>query len=213
MSYRFAIYILYVFHFVLLAYILKYTFEKQIHMKQIQFSSALVISLILVLSLASCKSNPFGKRVKEPFSGSSYMSNNRYYRATAKASSRDENVAVKKAAINARAELAAQVNSRMKEVSDDFISQKGYENKDEITSSFQSLVRQVTNTDIAALRKIGERKYFNEQEYTVFVAYEIKKKEFYKIMKERAKQQQSISPAMLKQLEEILDKEMSSIED
>jgi hypothetical protein len=45
------------------------------------------------------------------------------------------------------------------------------------------------NTEMADLRKIGEETYFNEttKDYTVYVAYEIKKNAMFRFMKKQAR--------------------------
>jgi len=43
------------------------------------------IAILMILALASCNSNKFlGTKVKEPFSGEKYESNNRYFRGVGK---------------------------------------------------------------------------------------------------------------------------------
>src|SRR6187551_3123764 len=115
------------------------------------------LPLLLLIGCASV----LGKKVNEPFQGNAYESNNRFWRGTGKGSSSQDNIARGKADIDAKSQLAGQVNTTMKQVAD----------------QFQSLVRQVMNTDISDLRKMGEEKFYNEKthEYTVFIAYEIKK--------------------------------------
>ena len=50
-----------------------------------------------------------GEKVKEPFSGNKYESNNRYFRAVGKGQSSRDNIAEGKADIEAKRELAQQV--------------------------------------------------------------------------------------------------------
>jgi hypothetical protein len=66
------------------------------------------------------------------------------------------------------------------------------------------------NTQIADLRKIGEKKYFNEKEnkYTVFIAYEIKKNAMFRFMKKQAKTDQKIDERQMAIIDKILDEEI-----
>ena len=75
--------------------------------------------------------------------------------------------------------------------------------------------REVMNTDIADLRKIGEQKYFNKKEnkYTVFVAYEIKKNAMFRFMKKQAKVNQKIDERQQEIIQKILDEELKKTED
>jgi hypothetical protein len=73
-------------------------------------------------------------------------------------------------------------------------------------------VREVTNTEIGDLRKIGEEKYLKEDQYSVFVAYEIKKAAMYRFLKKRAKLDAKLDEATRKTIEEILDQEIERLE-
>jgi hypothetical protein len=172
-----------------------------------------VILLAAGLLLGGCASM-FGKKVKEPFAGSAYESNNRYWRASGKGQSSQDNIARGKADLDAKAQLAGQVNTTMKQVADQYLAQTGNAEAAEVGDKFQSLVRQVMNTDIADLRKVGEKKYFNEKqnEYTVFMAYEIKKNAMLRFMKKQAKTDQKIDERQRAVIEKIIDQELAKAE-
>src|ERR1044071_263908 len=131
----------------------------------------------IVITLGTCLASWLGKKVNEPFQGNAYESNNRFFRGTGKGTSTQDNIARGKADIDAKAQLAGQVNTTMKQVADQYLGQTENQNAADVADKFQSLVRQVMNTDISDLRKMGEKKYYNDKEnkYTVFIAYEIKK--------------------------------------
>jgi hypothetical protein len=169
---------------------------------------------LAVIVLASCSSKPYGSKVKEPFRGNAYESNNRFWRATGKGVSAKDNVARGKADIEAKAQLAGQVNTTMKQVADQYLGQTENVEAADIAEKFQSLVRQVMNTDIADLRKIGEQKYYNEKtkEYTVFMAYEIKKNAMLRFMKRQAKVDQTVNERQRALIEKIIDEELSKAE-
>ena len=65
-----------------------------------------IYSLFIVLALSSCASSPFGQKVNEPFRGSAYESNNRFFRGTGKGESSSDNVARSKADVEAKGVLA-----------------------------------------------------------------------------------------------------------
>lgn len=170
--------------------------------------------LLLALGLASCSSGILGKKVKEPFRGNAYESNNRFFRATGKGESSADNIARGKADIEAKTILAGQVNTTMKQVADQYLGQTENERAADVADKFQSLAREVMNTDIADLRKIGEEKYFNKKEnkYTVFVAYEIKKNAMFRFMKKQAKTDQKIDERQQEIIQKILDQELEKAE-
>ena len=156
-----------------------------------------------------------GKKVKEPFRGNAYESNNRFFRATGKGSSSQDNIARGKADIEAKAQLAGQVNTTMKQVADQYLGQTENEKGADVADKFQSLVRQVMNTEIADLRKIGEQKFYNEstKEYTVFMAYEIKKNAMLRFMKKQAKVDKTIDERQRAVIEEIIDEELKKADE
>lgn len=176
--------------------------------------SVLSIGLSLLL-LIGCSSSPMGKKVKEPFRGNAYESNNRFFRATGKGVSSQDNIARGKADIEAKAQLAGQVNTTMKQVADQYLGQTENERGADVADKFQSLVRQVMNTEIADLRKIGEQKFYNDKtrEYTVFIAYEIKKNAMLRFMKKQAKVDKTIDERQRAVIEKIIDEELKKADE
>ncbi len=166
--------------------------------------------LIALLLVWSCGSSPFGQKVREPFRGSAYESNNRFFRATGKGESAADNVARSKADIEAKGILAGQVNTTIKQVSDQYLGQTQNDRAADVADKFQSLVREVMNTNLADLRKIGEEKYFDKKQnkYTVFIAYEIKKNAMFRFMKKQAKTNQQIDERQQEVIQKILDEEL-----
>ena len=165
--------------------------------------------------MIGCSSSPIGKKVKEPFRGNAYESNNRFFRATGKGVSSQDNIARGKADIEAKAQLAGQVNTTMKQVADQYLGQTENERGADVADKFQSLVRQVMNTEIADLRKIGEQKFYNDKtrEYTVFIAYEIKKNAMLRFMKKQAKVDKTIDERQRAVIEKIIDEELKKADE
>ncbi|NIK73572.1 hypothetical protein FHS56_001058 [Thermonema lapsum] len=168
----------------------------------------------LLLMMAWGCSSVLGTRVSEPFQGSAYKSNNRFWRGTGKGTSTQDNIARAKADLEAKTYLAGQVNTTMKQVADQYLADTGNERAAEIADKFQSLVRQVMNTPIADLRKIGEKKYFNKKsgEYTVFIAYEIKKNAMLRFMKRQAQLDNTLNERQRELIEKIIDEELKKVE-
>jgi hypothetical protein len=169
-----------------------------------------ILYALLFLAIAGCASSTLGKKVKEPFTGNAYESNNRFFRATGKGESSQDNIARGKADIEAKSMLASQVNITMKQVADQYLGQTENAEAADVADKFQSLVRAVMNTDIADLRKIGEKKYYNEKEnkYTVFIAYEIKKNAMLRFMKKQAKVDKTVNERQRALIEKIIDEEL-----
>ena len=83
-------------------------------------------------------------------------------------------------------------------------------NAADVADKFQTLVREVMNTQIGDLRKIGEEVRLNEttQEFTVYTAYEIKKNAMFRFMKKQAQTNEKLDETARKRIEEILDEEI-----
>jgi hypothetical protein len=173
------------------------------------------ILLLITLLASACASGTLGKKVKEPFTGNAYESNNRFFRSTGKGESSQDNIARGKADIEAKSMLASQVNTTVKQVTDQYLGQTENENAADVADKFQSLVREVMNTDLADLRKVGEKKYFNDKEnkYTVFIAYEIKKNAMFRYMKKQAKTNQKIDERQRETIEKIIDEEIKKADE
>ncbi|WP_306643717.1 hypothetical protein [Sanyastnella coralliicola] len=171
-----------------------------------------LLFLPLAFLLVQCAERPMGDKVKEPFTGNKYESNNRWFRAVGKGVSTRDNIAEGKADIEAKRELAQQVQTTVKVVTDQYLSDTQTNNTDEINDKFQSLIREVTNTTIGDLRKIGQEKYYNGEDYTVYIAYEIKKKAMLRFLKKKAKADAKIDKVTLDTMERILDQEIERLE-
>lgn len=167
------------------------------------------------LVLSACSSGVLGKKVKEPFQGSAYESTNRFWRATGKGTSSQDNIARAKADIEAKAQLGGQVNTTMKQVADQYLGQTENEKAADVADKFQSLVRQTMNTNISDLRKMDEKKFFNDKtnEYTVFIAYEIKKNAMLRFMKRQAKIDKTIDERQREVIEKIIDEEIEKADE
>ena len=174
----------------------------------------LQLFLAVLAILSGCSNNPMGKKVKEPFQGNAYESNNRFFRGTGKGESSQDNIARGKADIEVKAVLAGQVNTTMKQVADQYMGQTENADAADVADKFQSLIRQVMSTDIADLRKIGEQKYFNEKEnkYTVFVAYEIRKNAMLRFMRKQARVDKTVNERQRAIIEKIIDEELEKAE-
>ncbi len=172
------------------------------------------ILFLSLLFIGACSPGPLGKKVKEPFQGNAYESNNRFFRASGKGESIKDNIARGKADIEAKAQLAGQVNTTMKQVADQYLGQTENADAADVADKFQSLVREVMNTDLADLRKIGEQKFFDEtdKKYTVFMAYEIKKNAMLRYMKKQAKVDKTVNERQRALIEKIIDEELEKAE-
>ncbi len=166
---------------------------------------------LLAFALPACKSShPAGDKVKMPFTGNKYESNNRFFRGTGMGVSSKQNIARSKADLDAKNQVAAQVGTSIRAVTDQYLGQTDNAEAAEVADKFQSLVREVMNTELADLRKIGEETRYNDatKEYTQYTAYEIKKNAMFRFMKKQARTDNKINEATRKRIEAILDEEI-----
>lgn len=177
-------------------------------------TTTLLLTGILLLASCNPKSGPAGTKVKQPFTGGKYESNAAWFRGTGQGSSVNQNIAKGKADIEAKNQLSGQVGVNMRSVTDQYLGQTENANAADVADKFQSLVRGVMNNELADLRKIGEETYFNEEtkEYTVYMAYEIKKAAMFRFMKKQARTDRKVSEQELKVMDEILDQEIKRAE-
>ena len=130
--------------------------------------SIIVLISIVALNISSCSSSNYGKKVKEPFSGNKYESNNNWFRSVGKGSSAKDNIAKSKADMEAKTEMAGQINTSVKKVADQYLGQTENAANADIADKFQSLAREVMNTEMADLRKIGEEKFYDGEPGSCF---------------------------------------------
>jgi hypothetical protein len=184
-------------------------------MRTTQAATALL--LFAAISLTACKgggASPQGTKVKTPFSGSKYESNGTWFRGVGQGASVKTNIAKGKADIEAKNQVASQVGTNVRAVTDQYLGQTENAQAADVADKFQSLIREVMNTELADLRKVGEETYFNEEtkEYTVYVAYEVRKAAMFRFMKQKARAERKVSEQELKVMEEILDQEIKRAE-
>jgi len=162
-----------------------------------------IISLLILTSCGGTKQ--YGEQVESAFRSSKYESSSRYFRAVGKGQSSSERVASKKAAMSAKTDIASQVSVTMKSVADDYLHENANANANEVYSKLESLSREVMSTELADLRKIGTKTYYDKEKntYTVFMAYEINKKSMLKFMKKRAEALGKDSSGIVERIEKL----------
>lgn len=147
----------------------------------------LLIPAIAALALAGCKSKktPVQKEtgaveITVPFSTSDYRSNEDFFRAKQVGKSPDLATAKKIAFQNARAEMAANINSVVKRVTDQYTNQRTVSNAQDFENKFEEQAREVVNLSVSNTREIGE-KIFKETDgsYSYWIAIEAGKKDVF----------------------------------
>ena len=107
--------------------------------------------------------------INEYCTGDQYMSTKDAFRATATGESMDRETAKKKARSNANAELAKTINIIMKIVGDNYVNSTEFNNKEEVTETFQEMARTVVDQELRGAVEICEK--LTQREDGVFVSY------------------------------------------
>ena len=153
--------------------------------KRNQMRLILGITLTAALSITSCKSkektvtkeleSKGEVEIVEHCSGESYFSNNKYFRANATGESLDRETAKKKARSNAMAELAKSIRATMKIVGDNYVNSTEFNNKEEVTESFNELARTVVDEEISGAVKICDKltQKSDDKKYVSYIALEL----------------------------------------
>lgn len=161
------------------------TLKKEIMRKS---THLLLVPALAVLTLAGCKSKketpqtPVQKdtgavEISVPFSSKEYRSDENVFRAKQVGKSPDISTAKKIAFQNAKAEMAGNINSMVKRVTDQYTNQRTVGNAQEFENKFEELAREVVNMELSNVKEIGE-KIFKEPDgaYTYWIAIEADKK-------------------------------------
>jgi hypothetical protein len=145
----------------------------------------ILIPALAALTLAGCKSKkstPIQKEtgaveISVPFSGKEYRSDEDHFRAKQMGKSPDMATAKKIAFQNAKAEMAGNINSTVKRVTDQYTNQRTVGSTQEFENKFEELAREVVNMEMSNVKEIGE-KIFKEPDgaYTYWIAIEANKK-------------------------------------
>ncbi len=95
--------------------------------------------------------------INEYCSSDEYRSTKEAFRATATGESMDRETAKKKARSNAQSELAKTISSTMKIVGDNYVNSTEFNNKEEVTETFQEMARTLVDQEIRGAVEICEK--------------------------------------------------------
>lgn len=180
----------------------------------------LLIPAIAVLSFTACKSKK--KTVQKetgaveitvPFSGNEYRTDENYFRAKQLGKSPDLAAAKKIAFQNAKAEMAGNINSTIKRVTDQYTNQRTVGNTQEFENKFEELAREVVNLELSNVREKGE-KIFKETDgsYTYWIALEADKKSVFEKLDSKISNDAKLKLDYDKQkFQQIFDAEMKKL--
>lgn len=173
------------------------------------------------LALIGCKSKKAtpiqketgAKEITLPFSSREYKTDEDFFRARNVGKSPDLATAKKIALNNAKSELASNIQTTIKKVTDQYTNQRTVANKQEFENKFEELSREVTNLTIANIR-VKDEKVFKEEDgsYTYWVAIEADKKTIFDNIEQKISNDAKLKLDYdKKKFEEIFNAEMKKL--
>ena len=141
-----------------------------------------IISLSALLILGCKSKEEVGVTPKEQgevlleqyCSGEEYFSDKKTFRASAIGESLDQMTSKKKARSNAQAELSKTINSTIQVVGDNYVSSTEFNNKEEVTETFNEMARTIVNEQLRGAVKICEKfTKTNEGKFKCYMAIEL----------------------------------------
>ena len=151
--------------------------------------------------------------VDVPCSGPEYFTDKKFFRANAIGESLDQMTAKKKAMSNARAQLATDMSSTMKIVGDNYVKSSEFNNKEEVTETFQENARTVVNQALTGIRVICEKQSKTaEGKYKTYIAIELSADEILSKYNERLSKDEALKADYnYEKFKETFDKEMDKM--
>ena len=163
-----------------------------------KISSAMMLAaLVLAVVISGCKSKEKAASTKDQgetlievyCSGPEFQSDNEYFRASQVGESVDQATAKKKATSNARADLAAAIETQVKGVIDNYVNSREMNNLEEAEERFESLTREVINQKLTGVKTICEKTTKTSTgNYKTYIALELAGDELMNAMNERLSQ-------------------------
>lgn len=183
----------------------------------------LLVPALAMMTLVGCKgkkATPIeketgAKEISVPFSSKEYKTDEDFYRAKNLGKSPDMAAAKKIALNNAKSEMASNIQSMIKKVTDQYTNQRTVGKDQEYENKFEELAREVTNQSLANVR-VKDEKIFQEANgsYTYWVAIEADKKEVFKSMDAKISADKKLQVDYDKaKFQQIFDAEMKKLAD
>ncbi|MCG9880681.1 MAG: hypothetical protein MH472_08780 [Bacteroidia bacterium] len=176
----------------------------------------IIFGLFMVsLITSACSTFNGNKALKTPFRGNAYESNRRYFRSVASGESINLETAKSKAMLTATQRIAASVQTEIKNVTENYTNERNIGgNLGDFGERFQQLTREVMSTQLMGATLHGEKVYQQtDKTYQVWVAMEVRKRELYKRLKEKALQNNNLTEAQRKAVSEMIDKQIEELDD
>ncbi|MGY6561733.1 MAG: hypothetical protein ACXITV_06470 [Luteibaculaceae bacterium] len=173
----------------------------------------IMFSFFALIAFAYSCSNKLGERVRDPFTGSKYQSNNRFWRSTGFGSSSDRTISRQRAMLEARRNLAAEINTNLRAVSDQYMKSQQIGDREVNMLNFEQLFREVLDQNIVDVRMHDQRQFQqSDGQIHSYVAMEVRKKHMYRHMRRLANARNYDTPATREFIVNMIDEELQRLE-
>lgn len=185
-------------------------------MKRMTYSTVVLVLLAGVFMIG-CKGKekvPKGEtEVSVPCSGSDYFTTNKFFRANSIGESQDQVTSKKKALANARAELAASIQTTVKAVTDNYTNSREMNNKEQVEERFEQLNREIVDQKLTGIKTICEKLMkTNQTTYKTYIAIELSADELVATYNERMSKDDRLKIDYdYEKFKETFDKEMDKL--
>jgi hypothetical protein len=149
-------------------------------MKRIATTILMGLTISGALIATSCKKKvsqklPQGeKEVVVPCSGPEFFTDKKTFRANSVGESQDQMVSKKIALSNARAEIAASIQTTVKSVTDNYVNSRAFNKKEDVETKYENLSREIVDQQLSGLKTICEKLVITPQgAYKTYVAIEL----------------------------------------
>ena len=150
-----------------------------------------------------------------PCSGPQYFTTKKYFRSNANGESLDQVTAKKKALANARGQLASDINSLIKAVTDNYVKSAEFNNREEVLERFETNARTVVKENLRGIRQICEKavRVKATGKYKYYVAIELSADELVADYNERLSKDESLKiDYNYEKFKETFESEMDKLE-
>ncbi|MCB9169190.1 MAG: hypothetical protein H6594_02440 [Flavobacteriales bacterium] len=187
-------------------------------------TSILLLSAAMLASgMSACKSKKKAAEATKPptgevevtvlCSGPDYFTNKDYFRANAVGESMDQQTAKSKSLNAARGQLAADINTMVKRVVDNYVNSREMNNQEQLEERFEGLTREVTEQRLSGTRTICEKLTKTpEGTYKSYIAIELSAQDLLSAYNERlSKDDQLRIDYDYERFKETFDQEMENM--
>jgi hypothetical protein len=142
---------------------------------------ALMLSFGLIAGFTGCKSkkinaNKGDAQVVMPFTGKKYQTDKNHFRAVQSGTSPDLSTAKKMALMNAKTEMAGNIQTLIKAVTENYTNQRSIADKQEFENKFEENARAVVNQTLNNVVTVDEKVFkAKDGKYTYWIGIEMNK--------------------------------------